>query len=115
MKHYPEDRYLVGWNAYYYNPETLTFKKYSSKETFWCDLPTHGVQVVTKEYRMPDGSSRIDRLNGHDVYIENWTTEDLIKTGQNVSKLVKFGEMLSDDVFHPLFDSILEDIKNGNH
>lgn len=114
MKHYPEDQYLIGWTVYYYSPEIKSFKKYSSLDTVWCDLPPHGVQVVLRRYRQPDGSVRSDRLNGHDVYLENWTTEDLIKTGQNVSKLVKFGEMLPDDIFHPLFDAILKDI-NGNH
>ena len=113
MKFYPEDKDLLGWIVYYSDLET-TYKKYQSNVYNWEELPTNGVQVVVKYFRNADGSTRIDRLNGHDVYLEKWATEEAIKEGKNVSKLVKFGSMLPDEIFHPMFDAILEDIKNGN-
>ena len=113
MKFYPEDESMLGWAAYYFDPETNSFKKYTSKDILWENLPISGVQVVVKRFKNPDGTIRTERITGHEVYLENWAAEEAIKDGQSVSRLVKFGTMLSDELFHPLYDAVLEDIERG--
>lgn len=113
MKYYPDDKYLTGWAAYYYNSTTKTYTKYTSNDITWEELPKDGVQVVVRQYEL-QGQKRLERMNGRDLYIENWAAEEAIKAGKDCSRLIKFGSMLPDELFHPMFDAILEDIKNGN-
>ena len=110
MRYYPDDNYLKGWVAYYYNYTSGTYDKYVSTKTRWEDLPSDGVQVIARFYES-DGKKRVERFNGHDVYLKDWETEEKIKRNEPVGNLVKFGEMLPDEIFHPLYDSILHDLK----
>lgn len=115
MKFYPEDKDMLEWAVYYADRNNIRpFVKYTSSFYTWEELPTDGVQVVVKYYRNADGSVRTERINGHEVYLENWASEEAIKSGKNVSKLVKFGTMLPDEQFHHMFDAILEDISHAD-
>ena len=114
MNYYPEDKYLTSWAVYYYNPNTKSYDKYTSQETSWEELPSDGVQVAIRQYEV-NGQKRLERMNGRDLYVENWAAEEAIKAGKDVRHLVKFGSMVPDEFFHPMFDAILEDIKNGHN
>lgn len=112
LTYYPEDTKILQWLGYYYNPQNPSeYTKYDSNITPWEQWPSAGVLVIVRIYLNEDGSKRIERFNGHECYMKDWATEDLIRTNKRVGDLIKFGIYISDDEFHPLFDKIKLDIE----
>ncbi len=110
LQWYPDDSKIIKWIAYYYDEANNTYTKYDSTQIAWEDLPVSGVLVIVRYYRNADGSVRVERFNGDDIYLENRLAEDTLTKNKQLGGLIKLGVYVPDADYHPIFNSIVADI-----